>query len=682
MPGSAGRPGTRSCSGRPAIAYVYLVYGMHDCLNVVTEPVGGPAALLIRAVEPLEGVDRHARSIGSLRAGRGRRGWTAERAARAATGWRAPGRRLAGGPGLVAAAFGIDTRWTGMDLCDPARRCASSRDPRGGAPGRRPCPPRIGIAYAGAPWTARPWRFASLAIGRYDPRRAAERPAPWTIDRSRCSSSPPSAIGWRRRHHSRRRTGWRGPGAVGRAGHRRRGARRDGPGAALIQERPGIGIGGAHDIGPPVERAGRGGRLDPAEFLAIADTLDATARLAAVLADDRRPLLRDLGHDLHPCRRCAPRSPAASIRWASCSTRHRRAWGACGRPSGSPTTGCGVAWTPWSAPELGSALQEPIVTLRNGRYVVPVKAEARSRVKGIVHDASGSGQTLFIEPLVAVELGQRLARGDRRGSRRRSPGSSTSCRRSSRSTGRRCATRSMRWPRSTCGRQGGARRRDGRRRAPRPRAAGGGPPVGAPPWPDRAGRPHRHPPRRRLHGAGRDRPEHGRQDGDPAHAGPAEPDAPGRPPRPGRGGQQPADLARRLRRHRRRAIGRPVAVHVLRVTCARSPGSSRRPVRARSSSSTSSAPARTRPRARRSPRRSSTTSSRPAPSSPPRPTTPSSRPTPTRPKAPAMPRSSSTSRRCRRRTASRSACPAAARRSRSRSASGSLRRSSRTPSPA
>ena len=49
---------------------------------------------------------------------------------------------------------------------------------------------------------------------------------------------------------------------------------------ALLEERPGIGIGGAHDIGPAVERAARGGRLEPAQFLEIAATLDATARLA------------------------------------------------------------------------------------------------------------------------------------------------------------------------------------------------------------------------------------------------------------------------------------------------------------------------------------------------------------------------------------------------------------------
>jgi hypothetical protein len=55
--------------------------------------------------------------------------------------------------------------------------------------------------------------------------------------------------------------------------------------------------------------------------------------------------------------------------------------------------------------ELGGALQDPIITLRNGRYVVPVRADAKGKVKGIVHDQSGSGQTLFVEPLVAVELG-------------------------------------------------------------------------------------------------------------------------------------------------------------------------------------------------------------------------------------------------------------------------------------
>ena len=69
---------------------------------------------------------------------------------------------------------------------------------------------------------------------------------------------------------------------------------------ALLQERPGVGIGGAHDIDPWVGRAARGGRLDPAQFLEIAETLDAAARLATSLAEERRPLLRDLGRRLHP----------------------------------------------------------------------------------------------------------------------------------------------------------------------------------------------------------------------------------------------------------------------------------------------------------------------------------------------------------------------------------------------
>jgi DNA mismatch repair protein MutS2 len=173
-----------------------------------------------------------------------------------------------------------------------------------------------------------------------------------------------------------------------------------------LRERRSVGIGSAHDIGPAVERAARGGRLDPGQFLEIAETLDATVRLATALADERRPLLRDLARDLHPL--------------PSLRTTLARSFDTVGEllDTASPRLGGLRAAVRVSydrlrkrldalvnSSELGAALQDSIVTLRNGRYVVPVKSEARSRVKGIVHDASSSGQTLFVEPLVAVELG-------------------------------------------------------------------------------------------------------------------------------------------------------------------------------------------------------------------------------------------------------------------------------------
>jgi DNA-3-methyladenine glycosylase len=140
--------------GPPGHAYVYLVYGMYDCLNIVTEPVGSPAAVLVRAVEPLDGLDLMRQSRAALHATRRTTPPRAPGAVRAL-----PDHRLASGPGLVAAAFGIDVSWTATDLCDPGSPLRLEARPAGEpAPSIR-ATQRIGIAYAGAPWTDHAWRF-------------------------------------------------------------------------------------------------------------------------------------------------------------------------------------------------------------------------------------------------------------------------------------------------------------------------------------------------------------------------------------------------------------------------------------------------------------------------------------------------------------------------------------------
>ena len=157
--------------GPPGHAYVYLVYGMYDCLNVVTEPAGSPAAVLVRAVAPLEGIESMRVDRAVHAAARRRRSPEAA-AAEASRIDRLPAARLASGPGLVSAAFGLDTGWTGVDLCDPA---SPLRLEAGSADAKAPviaATPRIGVAYAGPEWAARPWRFIEAG----DPSVSGPRP--------------------------------------------------------------------------------------------------------------------------------------------------------------------------------------------------------------------------------------------------------------------------------------------------------------------------------------------------------------------------------------------------------------------------------------------------------------------------------------------------------------------------
>jgi DNA-3-methyladenine glycosylase len=147
--------------GPPGVAYVYLVYGMYDCLNVVTEPAGSPAAVLVRAVEPLEGVP--AMRTARIRWLSRRRGLDGARLAAERDRLGAvPVHRLASGPGLVAAAFSIARSDTGLDLCAPASPLRLESAPLREEPARIVAGARVGIRYAGEPWTSHPWR---LAIG-------------------------------------------------------------------------------------------------------------------------------------------------------------------------------------------------------------------------------------------------------------------------------------------------------------------------------------------------------------------------------------------------------------------------------------------------------------------------------------------------------------------------------------
>ena len=166
-------------------------------------------------------------------------------------------------------------------------------------------------------------------------------------------------------------------------------------------------IGGARDVRQAADRAQRGIVLQPDTFLDIRATLTAARTLQRVLlrVADRFPHLAAIAELIEECPGLVSAISetldeergevldSASDRLASTRRALRVTHG---RIQEKLQNLIGSS--------MNRFLQEPIITMRAGRYVVPLRAEYKGRIKGIVHDQSGSGATLWIEPMNTVEL--------------------------------------------------------------------------------------------------------------------------------------------------------------------------------------------------------------------------------------------------------------------------------------
>jgi len=173
----------------------------------------------------------------------------------------------------------------------------------------------------------------------------------------------------------------------------------------LLELHPEATIGGARDIRPALARARRGGRLAPGELLDVAGTLHATDQFHRRLTRWSGPQLAAVREDLEPApalrerieRSIDPTGEILDTASPALKTARRRMRVAQERLRERLNAML-------RSPDLAGAIGDAIVTQRAGRYVIPVRAEAKGRVPGIVHDQSASAATLFIEPLVVVEL--------------------------------------------------------------------------------------------------------------------------------------------------------------------------------------------------------------------------------------------------------------------------------------
>src|SRR6266567_2610951 len=167
---------------------------------------------------------------------------------------------------------------------------------------------------------------------------------------------------------------------------------------------------GARDIRPLLARAAREGMLLPSDLLEVLATTRSAmhvARLLEKLDPEKFPLLQSLGADIpqrpHIARRIEETiSEEGEVLDTASSTLRKLRFDIRGANQRLQDRLRRLV------SEFGHALQEPIVTMRNDRYVIPVRSESRGQVRGIVHDQSASGATVFVEPMVVVELNNTL----------------------------------------------------------------------------------------------------------------------------------------------------------------------------------------------------------------------------------------------------------------------------------
>ncbi len=168
---------------------------------------------------------------------------------------------------------------------------------------------------------------------------------------------------------------------------------------------------GARDIRPALDRARLGGALNTRELLNIA-ALARCARLCKAYIADKKIEKTSIDNLFHALRankyleeRIETAIPAEDEIADSASSdladirRKMRAASARARDALNKIL---------SSPSYAKALQEPIITMRSDRYVLPVRADHKNAVPGLVHDISASGMTLFIEPMAAVKANNEL----------------------------------------------------------------------------------------------------------------------------------------------------------------------------------------------------------------------------------------------------------------------------------